>query len=270
MIEARVVTRPDADRAYGYGLSVPASRPPGRFGHTGGMVGYVSHMTADLDAGVGAVAFTNSMNDVSGIAEYALTLLAAAARGQALPDAPTLPEDDYSGVTGTYHGHSGPVTIVDGASGPLLERNGNRVPLLKTLERDGTLIDDRPGQNLVPYRFVRDEAGTVTGLVHGNEAWSVDPAAVATSAGPELTRLAGHYRANNPWQPNFRIVARGASLFRIMPDGGEKILTPLTDGYVVDSDEEGPERIWIDVHVDGVVAQVRDQLGSTWHRTFTP
>ncbi|HEY6565810.1 MAG TPA: hypothetical protein VIY86_15095, partial [Pirellulaceae bacterium] len=87
---------------------------------------------------------------------------------------------------------------------------------------------------------------------------------------PDLARLAGHYRANNPWQSNFRLVARGEKLIRIYPGGDEEVLKRTGDWWAAESDEDGPEMFQVDVMVEGVVAEVRDALGSTWHRSFAP
>ena len=66
------------DAAYGYGLDIH----PDGFGHGGDMLGYVSHMRVDTDAGLGVVAFANGFAGAWAIGEGALAL----ASGRELPE----------------------------------------------------------------------------------------------------------------------------------------------------------------------------------------
>ncbi len=258
------------DSGYGYALSVPVADKPGKFGHSGGMVGYISIMSGDVDTGFGAIAFTNSMNSVSGIASYALDVLAAASRGENLPSFPEPKRGDFSGIAGTYHGARGSIVIGKSDSGFSLTRDGVSAPLQSTPYEVGTLVDDRPGENLFPYRFVRDGESRVTSITHGGDVYVPMDQPLTGESSPELLQVAGHYRTINPWGSGFRIVVRADKLFIVYPHGDEEELVPVGDGYKVGIDEFGPERIWFDVFVPGVVVQARDAVGATWHRFFTP
>jgi hypothetical protein len=270
MTTNRCPPREDSKYGYGFGLSVPASDEISYLGHSGGMVGYISSMESDPSTGFGAIAFTNSMNGVDEITGYALKLLAAAEAGEELPDVPELPTGDYSAHVGTWVGRSGTITIGEVDGELELQKDGERHPLFKTPGRSGNLIDARSNEDLFPYVFTRDGDGPITQVTHGGEIWVPEGSELPAETDPSLLELTGHFRANNPWQSNFRIVARGSDLFRVSPDGDADKLTRDGDSWRANSDEDGAERFWIDVFVPGKVARVRDQLGSSWELVFTP
>ena len=54
---------------------------PGGFGHGGDMIGYVAHMWADDDSGVGVVAFANGIRGAWSLAEAALAITQGADPG---------------------------------------------------------------------------------------------------------------------------------------------------------------------------------------------
>lgn len=266
----RIVTSEEDDEAYGYGVSVSATRPPGPIGHSGGMVGYISDMRGDADTGYGALAFTNTMSGVWRITKYALELLNSASSGAEEPEPPVREESGFEGLAGRYVNASGAIQIDEDAGEFSLVRDGSRFPLRKTVWMDGNLVDDRPGENLFPWHALRNDDETIECIVHGPDVWVPEVADLPKTTDPELARLAGHYRANNPWQSNFRIVARGDSLYRVWAGGDEQKLTRIGDAWTGESDEDGPEQFWIDVFVDGLVGRVRDQLGSSWERSAAP
>ncbi len=61
----------------------------------------------------------------------------------------------------------------------------------------------------------------------------------------------GHYRANNPWLSNFRIVQRGGRMILAIPGEDEMPLVPMDDGAFREDDERSPERLRFDAIVDG-------------------
>ncbi len=69
--------------------------------------------------------------------------------------------------------------------------------------------------------------------------------------------MIGHWRAHNPWYPNFRIVARRSALHLIWGWGDEEWeLVPLpAGGYRVGAEEWSPGRISFDTVVDGAVTR---------------
>ena len=58
------------DEPYGYGLDIHDDS----FGHSGDMLGYVAHMRADMDAGIGVVAFANGLGGAWLLGEGVLAL----------------------------------------------------------------------------------------------------------------------------------------------------------------------------------------------------
>jgi len=92
---------------YGYGLATFEDDGHTIIGHGGGMPGFVSAMTADMEAGVGAVILANAAVDLGPIANFASKLLRAALTGASIPDAPIIHSDptfveDAGKYEGTY------------------------------------------------------------------------------------------------------------------------------------------------------------------------
>ena len=92
---------------YGYGLATFEDDGHTIIGHGGGMPGFVSAMTADMEAGVGAVILANAAVDLGPIANFARKLLRAALTGASIPDAPIIHSDptfveDAGKYEGTY------------------------------------------------------------------------------------------------------------------------------------------------------------------------
>ena len=93
---------------YGYGVEVE----PGGFGHGGDMLGYVAHMWADTESGLGVVAFVNGLGGARLLAEGALAIAAGEEpRGPAAETARPLVDDGtcppaWSGYRGRYRAHN--------------------------------------------------------------------------------------------------------------------------------------------------------------------
>ncbi len=98
----------DGDDRYGYGLDIHADG----FGHGGDMLGYVAHMRADTEAGLGVVAFANGFRGAWALGEGALAI----ARGEDPPDldlagdAPLVDDGscpaEWSPFLGRYRAHN--------------------------------------------------------------------------------------------------------------------------------------------------------------------
>jgi CubicO group peptidase (beta-lactamase class C family) len=256
---------------YGYGLAVPIDPPSGAFGHTGGMVGYVSARDGDLDTGFGAVALTNSMNGVSPITLFALRVLNACARGEEIPAIPApqpIVPSDYAGV---YYGPSETIEFVAHDNTLRVRRNGTMSEMEPSLPYADRFVNDSPEERAFPYRFERNADEAITGVVHGPDRWTRDAGEQDnTEVAPEYQAYVGHYRSYNPWQSNFRVVIRDGSLILIWPQGTEDELVPTGSGFRLGADPRIPERLWFYTIVDGNALQARDSLGSTYHRFFTP
>ena len=68
----------EGDERYGYGIELYSDG----FGHGGDMLGYVAHMRADTEAGIGVVAFANGFGGAWALGEAALAI----AQGRTPPD----------------------------------------------------------------------------------------------------------------------------------------------------------------------------------------
>ena len=73
---------------YGYGLNIEENDGYTTIGHGGGMVGYYSHILADMDDGLGVVVLINGPGEPDEVARFALKLLRAALHDQELPPVP--------------------------------------------------------------------------------------------------------------------------------------------------------------------------------------
>jgi D-alanyl-D-alanine carboxypeptidase len=259
---------------YGYGLMVGAKDGRQRIGHGGGMVGFVSSMTGDVDAGIGVVALTNAMQDTSDIAEFALLSMVRALAGDSLPDPPAPPAIDLGSYTGAYRDGAALLTVEEQAGTLYLLRAGERIALdpLGVPPIPDQFLARRADLALFPFRFLRDDAGRVEGLVHGPywypAAWYDGPTEFETPAA--WRAYPGHYRSYNPWTPGFRVVLRQGALRLIYPWGEESLLRPDGDGFRVDDEPEGPERFVFDTIVDGQALRAGSPGSETYYRFFTP
>jgi CubicO group peptidase (beta-lactamase class C family) len=85
---------PDEPPAYGYGLELDARG----FGHGGDMLGHVSHMRVDVDAGLAVAAFASGLGGARSLGEAALAIAAGSAPAALEPlDTPPALADDGSG-----------------------------------------------------------------------------------------------------------------------------------------------------------------------------
>ena len=98
----------NGDDRYGYGLDIHDDG----FGHGGDMLGYVAHMRADSEAGLGVVAFANGFRGAWALGEGALAI----AKGEDPPDldlgtdAPLVDDGscppEWSPFLGRYRAHN--------------------------------------------------------------------------------------------------------------------------------------------------------------------
>lgn len=267
----------DDDSAhYGYGIVTSELNDSTVVHHTGGMVGYISAMVGDLNAGVGAVAMINGPGSPRGIAWHALELLQAAYHRRPLPDAPA-PRDparveNATDYAGTFQSPDGDTTLTLRADGTrlVLEHAGSQV----TLEVRGKDSFYVPHEDFALHllAFTRSDEGVVTEAAHGAN-WYINNRYAGETAfdyPAEWDAYPGHYRSHNPWFSNSRVVLRKGSLSLVYPSGHEEPLVPLPDGsFRLGTDEQSPERFRFDAIVDGVALRMHHS-GETYYRFFTP
>lgn len=258
---------------YGYGLMVGEEGGRQRIGHPGGMVGYISSMIGDVDSGIGVVVFTNSMQDTTAIADFAVRSMINALAGEPLPDAPAPPEIDLEEYSGSYRDGTTTISVVDEADSLNLLLGSERIALeTMTPPTTDCFLADHPAFQLFPFRFLRNEDGRVEGLVHGANWYPSTmydgPTDFETLAAWEA--YPGHYRSYNPWTPGFRVVLRQGALRVIYPGGEESVLRPDGDGFRLDDEPEGPERFVFDTIIDGQALRAGSPGSETYYRFFTP
>ena len=261
---------------YGYGIVTGELNDSTVVHHDGGMVGYISSMVGDLNAGLGVVAIVNGPGSPHEIAWHALECMQAGFRGRSLPDAPgpRVPErvENAAEYAGTFRN-------TDGTGELTLVAEDERLRLIHdsanlTLERRGTDSFFVPDVDFALFllRFARDASGAVSEVTYGAN-WYVNDC----SAGPtafdypaEWDAFPGHYRSHNPWFSNYRIILCRGALSIVYPNGHEEPLVPLPDGSFREGDDErGPERYRFDAVVDGVALRMQHS-GETFYRFFTP
>jgi D-alanyl-D-alanine carboxypeptidase len=260
-------------KAYGYGLAVAPRDGRPRLGHGGGMVGFTSSMTGDVASGVGVIVFTNAVQDTDPIAEFALACSINARAGDPLPDPPAPPEIDLDAYAGRYRDGAAMLSIEIASGRLMLLRGSERIPLepLGVPPEPDQFLARHPDLERFPFRFQRNDAGRVEGLVHGGDwypaAWYEGPTACETPAAWHA--YPGHYRSYNPWTPGFRVVLRQGALHVIYPGGYESPLRPDGEAFCLEDEPEGPERFVFDTTIDGRALRVRSPGGETYYRVFT-
>lgn len=264
---------------YGYGLLAFEEGGFRCIGHAGEMPGYEAYLWMDLDNGLGMVLLATQPYP-SGLSRSVLQILRAASLGKPLPNLrltdPTSIENagDYAG---TYHGidHSEGRVLSFVARGErlFLEEGGEEF----TLEQRGTdrFYVNHPDFDRHVLGFLRtgeEERAQVVEACHGAD-WYVNDA----YSGPcsfryprEWDAYAGHYRAHNPWESNFRMIIRKGKPLLVRPAGDEEPLTPLGNAeFRVGRDAFSPERLRFDQVVEGQALRAR-LSGFGFHRFFTP
>jgi len=264
---------------YGLGLSIQQLGGNHVIGHSGGMVGYQAHLLADLDAGLGVVALTNSPYDPKGFALLAWELLVSERGGDRIPknpvSVPHVVQNDEV-YAGRYYGSDTGFTIIPKGEGLTMAYNGDTL-LLESVS-PGVFLVSHPDFELFPLRFTPEshpeggEKKPVYEAVHGANWFTRERIRLPKTPGnpPEWESYPGHYRSHNPWGTNFRVVLRKGKLVLIYPQGDEELLTPNgSDVFRVGSDPRSPEFIRFDWIIDGKAMRA-NLSGGAYSRNFTP
>lgn len=264
---------------YGYGLESQVSDGANRFGHAGGMVGYSSHMLADLLTGYGVVVLCNAIAPTTEIATYALDLLAADKGGMERPALPTIVDDPYAieggeSCAGSYTDGKIVASVVAEGDRLFLQCDGVRRPLrLRHPDvKDGPMVVDHPTVGRKVVRFGRaDGDGAVVEMYLGTR-WLWHERYTGPSqfeVPPEWLAFTGHYRSHNPWSGTFRISIEKDRL--VMEIRGHVLpLTADGDGFLVGRGDILTDRLEFDAVVDGQALVCRYASGAEYSRFFTP
>jgi CubicO group peptidase (beta-lactamase class C family) len=241
----------DHGMSYGNGLMHVGSRARSYLHHTGGMVSFSSSFHVDVASGVGAFASST----ISAFAEYrprlltqfAVDALTNAASGHPLPAPAPLdtPLANAAAYIGTYSGPSGefevragnPLTIVaKGQSAPLLRWDG---PVFRTTHpafRQFSLMFERTGNAVTAASW-----GPATYLRAGSKA-------TLPASDPQLSKLAGRFVNDSPWNGMAHVVERGGKLWL----GTETPMAKISENLWRVGDESwSPERGSFANFIDG-------------------
>jgi CubicO group peptidase (beta-lactamase class C family) len=260
---------------YGYGLVWGRVDGYTSLYHGGGSTRQVSAMTLDMEAGLGVLVFVNRVGRTGWaqeLAQHALTVVRAGHRHEALPPLPPATDPsaipDATDYTGTYQSGNR-VLQLRAEGGKLLLTYQGQVVALEQWARDSFYVG-HPDLDFFLLEFQRD-GGKVVEAMHGPH-WYIND----RYAGPRhfdypaaWEVYAGHYRTNNPEQPNFRVVVRKGALALIFPRGGTELLHPLGDGvFRVGADPRSPETLRFDTVLKGCTLRAT-YSGCPYYRTFT-
>lgn len=241
--------------------------------HSGGMLGYHAHIMADPVSGLGVAVLMNGPGHPDRIAAEALR--AARDHTARVEDDPGGTPHDEGRLAGMFSSPEGDVLeLTPTAIGALGARfNGSAIadPIWKGPR---TLLFHHPALS----RFLLEWDGApdgAAGLYHGGtpyRAAGAKDAAAGLSA--RQTAFIGHYRSHNPWDSNFRVVARGPDLYWIPPDGDSARLLPHADDphrfSLSDDDGPNPEELWFGARINEGPAWAAWLAGNPFARFFTP
>ncbi|HWV24193.1 MAG TPA: serine hydrolase domain-containing protein [Thermomicrobiales bacterium] len=264
---------------YGYGLESHVREGANRFGHAGGMVGYSSHMLADLMTGYGVVVLCNAIAPTTEIATYALDLLAADEAGMERPALSAIVDDPYAiegseAFVGAYTDGKIVASVVAEGDRFFLQCDGERRPMrLRHPDvKDGPLVVDHPVVGRKVVRFGRTDGDDAVAEMYLGTRWLRHEryaGPVEFEVPPEWFAFTGHYRSHNPWNGTFRISIEKDRL--VMEIRGHVLpLTAEGDGFLIYRGDIATERLEFDAVVDGQALVCRYASGAEYSRFFTP
>jgi len=283
LMTRRIIDRDEGEEGsfYGYGLGIRESDGHTYVGHSGVMIGHYARILVDMDDGLGVVVLMNgpAVESDEKIAYFALKLLRAALHDRELP--PVLPIEspkieNAAGYAGTYQasrGHSGRTdtrtfSLMAEGERLMLGYGDGRI----ALEPRGPdcFYVDHPDFAYFLLRFGR-EKGEVVEAFHGPDWYTNERYTGPTTFDhpQEWDAYPGHYRSDDPWLPNFRIVLRKGALALVDPSGDEEPLVPLGNGvFRVGKDDRLPERIRFDTIIDGRAFRANLSCGECYRTSW--
>lgn len=269
------------DASYAYGLWVSETQGHTLLRHTGGMVAFSSAMYADVTAGFAAFASVNAARLPGGyrpltVIRYALALLGAAARGEALPEAPPPPAapatvKNAADYAGTYTGANGSKLVLTSGAEQLILQNAGvlqpaRLPVVLERIGDDSFLVKHPDFALFALNFAR-EKDVVTEVSHGENWWANERYTGARKFDypKEWHAYTGHFHSDSPWYGSVRVVIRKGEL--LVADSPMAPVAPQLFRPADDSSDA--DRVVFDNIVDGRAMRL-NYSGIEFFRIFTP
>jgi CubicO group peptidase (beta-lactamase class C family) len=260
---------------YGYALVVYPVDGHAYLGHGGGNAGYISHILADMEEGLGVVVLTNRMAESEAVyhcATHVLKVLSAVYHHNEIPPLPPVADPssvrnatDYVGI---YRAGNSALQLT-AADGKLRLEYEDRVIRLERRSNDSFYVG-HPHFDLFLLEFKRD-SGKVVEAFHGSR-WYINERYTGPQSfdyPKEWEAYPGHYRTRNPELSNFRVVLRKGALALIFPSGASEPLVPLGGGFFrIGDDHHSPETLRFDAVAEGRAFRA-DYSGCPYYRTFT-
>jgi len=263
------------EASYAYGLWVSEANGRTLLRHTGGMVAFSSAMYADITEGFAAFASVNA--SLAGgyrpvaVTRYALELLSAASRGQALPDLPPPPPSptkvaNAAHYAGTFSSPDGKKLVLTSEAEQLILHHAGARIVLEQAGRDRFLVK-HPDYELFALSFGREKDSVVEAF-HGADWWSAPG-----YSGPkkfeyprEWDAYTGHFRSDSPWYGSTRMVIRKGQL---LLDGDQAIVPVSPNVFRLAGEGNDADRIVFDMVANGQATRMSFS-GIEFFRTFTP
>lgn len=264
-----------ADNFYGHGIDIGLGNDNFTLGHGGGMVGYVSVIHMDIKRGIGIMAMMNQSEVPSPLDEivtFALDYFATEQKGIKLSK-PQPIKDNYIvnnafDYVGTYAKGQDKLIFIARDEKLILHYEGQQIALEGRNEEQFYL--DHEDFRLFLLTFER-EKGKILAVSYGGDWYhrASLSAPVAIDYPAEWDSFIGHYRCNNAWFSNLRIIIKQGKLYLVESNGDIEILTALGDNRFRVGDEQSPEFIHFDL-IYGGQAQKITFSGLELFRFFTP
>jgi hypothetical protein len=258
---------------YSYGLTIRDEDGRTVIGHGGGMPGFISSITADLDSGVGAVVFLNGRGDASTPAVYARQLVSAALRGDVLPEPPAVADplsiEDAAEYEGRYSGERGTFNVQADGNRLFLEWKGESLPM--ELRRPGAFFVPHPAFARFLLQFDREDEAVVE-ATHGPDWYRHERYTGPTEFDlpNEWAPYQGHYRCFSPWVSNVRVYPRkGRLIFELSQYSAEIPLAPRADGSFALEGDAAPALVRFGPIVEDQAISL-DLSGGTLYRVDMP
>jgi D-alanyl-D-alanine carboxypeptidase len=258
---------------YGYGIGVDHLDGRLILRHTGGMASFMSSITVDLDAGVGAFASINAMLGYRPVpvTQFAVQVMNAEKQNKPAPPPPDINDlrvvrnaSDFAGVFETVAG--GKLRVVADGSTLYIVAGDQKIPL-ESLGGDAFLADEYSYRRF-PLVFGRNNDKKVVELSHGSD-WYVNESYTGPkvfAALPQYESFVGHYRSDSPWSRSTRIVLRKGKLWA----NGTAALEPLGQAlFRLGSDSFSPDVVEFLQVANGKALLLKTNGSDQW-RVETP
>ena len=263
----------DAGARYGYGWNVFDGAGGRVIRHTGGTLGFNAYLAIHPGEGLAVAICLNGSGDRKSLGTFAAVAVAAALRGDGVPDAAREePRDriaDADAIAGRFVAGDRSLELEPVDDGLMLRSGPVAVRLERWPDEPDTFAVPHPGFDRFLLRVERAD-GRPSALTHGPDRYEREGATAFAGLGhdPAWDAYPGLYRADGPWNAALRVYLRGGRLWCTWPSDGEELeLTPVGDGWFAVGDPVLPRRCRFADEVGGL-AQSIEYDGAVLSRSF--